>query len=49
MIRKRKRKRGKIKMVCAGWIRDLGFCSDKITNGFLRGKTLGTSMARSPN
>lgn len=49
MVRKRKRKRVKIKMVCAGWLRDLGFCSGKIADGFLRGKTFGTSMARSPN
>lgn len=49
MVRKRKRKRGKIKMVCAGWLRDLGFYSGKIPDGFLRGKTFGTSMARSPN
>lgn len=50
MIGKRKRKCGRIKKMCAGWIRNLGICSNKIADGLLlRRRLFGTSMERGPN
>lgn len=35
--------------MCAGWLRNLGICSDKIADGILRRELFGTSMERGPN
>lgn len=51
MIRKRKRgrKRGRNRQLSGGWRRALGFLYSRVVDVFLRSKTFGNSMARSPN
>ncbi len=48
MVRKRKRKFGKIGKLCGGWLREFGIYS-KVVDGILRRRRVRTLMARSPN
>lgn len=51
MVRKRKRlrKRIRIRQLSGSWIRILGTLNRGIADGILQLRTVGVSMARSPN
>lgn len=49
MVRKRKRKFGRIRQLFGGLVKGLGILDSRATAGLCRIRTNGTILARSPN